>query len=241
MYKFTGFTQSANNALNYSIEAAENLGHTYIGSEHILLGLLSDSRMVSASILGSKKITLKKAEEQIKNVVGIGLPTNLTPDDITPRCRKIIENALALGRNAPLGESGTQQLLSALLRETQCAGCKILSLLGVTPYDVSSDVLKASDIPESKNSKLSEMKKTMISKYGKDLTELAENGGIDPVIGRNAQIKRVIEILAISFSVLMVMGRLVSGVHWVTDIVGGILLSAALVVLYGAVLDCIME
>ncbi len=195
MYKFTGFTQSANNALNYSIEAAENLGHTYIGSEHILLGLLSDSRMVSASILGSKKITLKKAEEQIKNVVGIGLPTNLTPDDITPRCRKIIENALASGRNAPLGESGTQQLLSALLRETQCAGCKILSLLGVTPYDVSSDVLKASDIPESKNSKLSEMKKTMISKYGKDLTELAENGGIDPVIGRNAQIKRVIEIL----------------------------------------------
>lgn len=195
MYKFTGFTQSANNALNYTIEAAENLGHTYIGSEHILLGLLSDSRMVSASILGSKKITLKKAEEQIKNVVGIGLPTNLTPDDITPRCRKIIENALASGRNAPLGESGTQQLLSALLRETQCAGCKILSSLGVTPYDVSSDLLKGSDIPESKNSKLSEIKKTMISKYGKDLTELAENGGIDPVIGRNAQIKRVIEIL----------------------------------------------
>ncbi len=54
MYKFPGFTQSANNALNYSIEAAENLGHTYIGSEHILLGLLSDSRMVSSSILGGK-------------------------------------------------------------------------------------------------------------------------------------------------------------------------------------------
>ena len=63
MYEFTGFTQSANNALNYSIEAAENFGHTYIGSEHLLLGLLSDSRMVSASILGSKKVTLKKAEE----------------------------------------------------------------------------------------------------------------------------------------------------------------------------------
>ena len=63
MYKFTGFTQSANNALNYSIEAAENFGHTYIGSEHILLGLLSDSKMVSSSILSSKKVTLKKAEE----------------------------------------------------------------------------------------------------------------------------------------------------------------------------------
>ncbi len=195
MYKFTGFTQSANNALNYSIEAAENLGHTYIGSEHVLLGLLSDSRMVSASILGSKKITLKKAEEQIKSIVGMGLPTTLTPDDITPRCRKIIENALVLGRNAPLGESGTQQLLTALLRESQCAGCRILNSLGVTPYDINTDILNSNDTPDTKNSKLSESKKTMLSKYGKDLTELAEKGEIDPVIGRNSEIKRVIEIL----------------------------------------------
>ena len=195
MYKFTGFTQSANNALNYSIEAAENFGHTYIGSEHILLGLLSDSKMVSSSILSSKKVTLKKAEEQIKNIVGVGLPTNLTPDDITPRCRKIIENALAMGRNAPLGESGTQQLLTSLLREPQCAGCKILNSLGVAPYDISSDVLNSNDISDSKSNKTSEQKKTMIGKYGKDLTELAENGGIDPVIGRNKEISRVIEIL----------------------------------------------
>ena len=195
MYKFTGFTQSANNALNYSVEAAENFGHTYIGSEHILLGLLSDSRMVSSAILSSKKVTLKKAEEQIRSVVGVGLPTTLTPDDITPRCRKIIENAIALGRNAPSGEAGTQQLLISLLREPQCAGCKILNSLGVAPYDISSDVLNSSDISDSKNSKIPEHKKSMLSKYGKDLTELAENGGIDPVIGRDKEISRVIEIL----------------------------------------------
>ena len=59
MYKFTGFTESANNALNFAVESAEDMGHTYIGSEHILLGLLSDTKMVSASILGVKKITLK--------------------------------------------------------------------------------------------------------------------------------------------------------------------------------------
>ncbi len=195
MYKFTGFTQSANNALNYSIEAAENFGHTYIGSEHILLGLLSDSRMVSSAVLSSKKITLKKAEEQIRSVIGVGLPTTLTPDDITPRCRKIIENALALGRSAPTGESGTQQLLISLLREPQCAGCKILNSLGVAPYDISSDVLNSNDVTDNKSSKSSEHKKTMIGKYGKDLTELAENGGIDPVIGRDKEINRVIEIL----------------------------------------------
>ncbi len=195
MYKFTGFTQSANNALNYSIEAAENLGHTYIGSEHILLGLLSDSRMVSSSILSSKKVTLKKAEEQVRSIVGVGLPTTLTPDDITPRCRKIIENALVLGKNSPLGESGTQQLLLSLLRESQCAGCKILNSLGVSPYDISADVLNSNDVTDNKTNKASEQKKTMINKYGKDLTELAENGGIDPVIGRNKEISRVIEIL----------------------------------------------
>ena len=195
MYKFTGFTQSANNALNYSVEAAENLGHTYIGSEHILLGLLSDPRMVSSSILSAKKITLKKAEEQIRSVVGVGLPTTLTPDDITPRCRKIIENALALGRSAPLGESGTQQLLISLLREPQCAGCRILNSLGVAPYDISADALNSSDASDNKGSKSTEQKKTMIGKYGKDLTELAENGGIDPVIGRDKEISRVIEIL----------------------------------------------
>lgn len=195
MYKFTGFTQSANNALNYSIEAAENLGHTYIGSEHILLGLLSDSRMVSASVLASRKITLKKAEEQIKSVVGMGMPTSLTPDDITPRCRKIIENALAMGRTMPLGESGTQQLLTSLLRESQCAGCKILVSLGASPYEISAENSSSVEIGEGKNSKNTENKKTMVGKYGKDLTELAENGGIDPVIGRASEIKRVIEIL----------------------------------------------
>ncbi len=195
MYKFTGFTQSANNALNFSIEAAENLGHTYIGSEHILLGLLSDARMVSASVLSSKKVTLKKAEEQIKRIVGMGMPTSLTPDDITPRCRKIIENALSMGRTMPLGESGTQQLLTAMLRETQCAGCKILYSLGVEPYEINTETSDSVEDGKGKISKNTENKKTMINKYGKDLTELAENGGIDPVIGRDSEIKRVIEIL----------------------------------------------
>ena len=193
MYKFTGFTESGNNALNYAVEAAENLGHTYIGSEHILLGLLSDNRMISASVLNSKKITLKKAEEQIKNTVGFGMPTSLTPDDITPRCRKIIESALNMGKNTPSGESGTQQLLTALLKENQCAGCRIMSSLGVAPYELISDS-RNEDI-QSGDQKNSSGKGTLLSKYGKDLTELAENGGIDPVIGREKEIRRVIEIL----------------------------------------------
>ena len=195
MYKFTGFTESANTALNYAVETAENMGHTYIGSEHILLGLMSDSRMVSAAVLSSKKITLKKAEEQIKSIVGIGMPTNLTPDDITPRCRKIIENALATGRSQPTGEAGTEQLLNALVREPNCAACKVLSSMGVQPYDFISGYSSDSEESETRNNKNSKFSKTTLKKYGRDLTELAENSEIDPVIGRDAEIARVIEIL----------------------------------------------
>ncbi len=195
MYKFTGFTESANNALNCAVEAAENLGHTYIGSEHILLGLLSDSRSVSAAVLNIKKVNFKKAEEQIKAVVGMGMPTNLTPDDITPRCRKIIESALALGRHEPMGEAGTEQLLNALVREPNCAACKILSNLGVNAYELITDYSAEGSTSENKKNTYTKSSKTVLDKYGRDLTELAQNGEIDPVIGRDSEIERVIEIL----------------------------------------------
>lgn len=195
MYKFTGFTESANNALNCAVESAENLGHTYIGSEHILLGLLSDSRSVSAAMLSIKKVNFKKAEEQIKALVGMGMPTNLTPEDITPRCRKIIENALALGRGEPSGEAGTEHLLNALVREPNCAACKILSNLGVNTYELINGYSSDGTSADNKKNNYSKTSKTVLDKYGRDLTELAANGDIDPVIGRDNEIKRVIEIL----------------------------------------------
>lgn len=195
MYKFTGFTESGNNALNYAVEAAENLGHTYIGSEHLLLGLLGDSHSVASSVLNSKKITLKKAEEQIKSIVGTGMPTSLTPDDFTPRCRKIIENALAFGKTTPLSQAGTQQLLNSLLREPQSAGYKVINALGVAPYEISGDLSTETTLTDNRRTRQSDTKKTTLYKYGRDLTEQAENGEIDPVINRDKEIKRVIEIL----------------------------------------------
>ncbi len=196
MYKFTGFTDSANNALNFAVESAENLGHTYIGSEHILLGLLSDSKTVSASILLSKKINLKKVEEQIKKSIGVGIPTSLSPEDVTPKCRKIIENALS-GTSKKNG-AGTEQLLLALLKEPQSAGCKILSSLGVSIYEITTDISNDlnNDYSKKSNTTVKESKVLLIDKYGKNLTESAENGEIDPVIARENEIERVIEILS---------------------------------------------
>ncbi len=194
MYKFTGFTESANSALNFAVESAENMGHTYIGSEHILLGLLSDSKMVSASVLNLKRINLKKAEEQIKATVGIGLPTALTPDEITPRCRKIIENALALGSRKAGSKAGTEQLLTALVQESECAACRVIVALGAQPYEFLGSAYKSSEKSEEEP-KQSHFSKSTLRKYSRDLTELAKNGDIDPVISRDKEIKRVIEIL----------------------------------------------
>ena len=193
MYKFTGFTESANNALNYAVEAAENLGHTYIGSEHILLGLLFDTKTVSASMLTGRKITYKKVEEQIKKNVGVGIPTTLSPDDVTPKCRKIIENALNTSKSKK--GVGTEQLLLSLLKEQQSAGCKILSALGVNTYELSFEISGEINSEPKINKSSKEIKTPLIEKYGKDLTESAQNNEIDPVIAREPEIERVIEIL----------------------------------------------
>lgn len=192
MYKFTGFTESANGALNFAVEAAENLGHTYIGSEHLLLGLLSDGKTVSASLLMSKKVTYKKAEDEIKRLVGLGMPTSLTPDDVTPRCRKIIENAISLSLNK--GGAGTEQLLSSLLREQSCAGCKILSSLGVRTLELTAEIAGEGYGRAVGKSEKSEPR-TTVEKYGKDLTALAASGKTDPVIGREKETERLVEIL----------------------------------------------
>ncbi|HZK21717.1 MAG TPA: Clp protease N-terminal domain-containing protein, partial [Oscillospiraceae bacterium] len=106
MYKFTGFTDNANNALNFAVEAAEDMGHTYIGSEHVLFGLLVDASNTAATALSAYKITKQKVDELLKQNIGIGIPTTLSPDDFTPRCKHIIETALIMGKSSRFGSAG---------------------------------------------------------------------------------------------------------------------------------------
>ncbi len=191
MYKFTGFTESANLALNHAVEVAENMGHTYIGSEHLLLGLLSDMRMVSSTVLSFKRVTYKKAEDEIKSIIGVGMPTSLTPNDITPRLKRIIENALSSVGTKISRDAGTEELLNSLVKETDCAGCRVLRSLGVSTTDFSNS--SKTDYGETNSRKTI---KTNVKRFGRDLTELSRDGKIDPVIGRDKEIQRVIEILS---------------------------------------------
>lgn len=200
MYKFTGFTDNANNALNFAVEAAEDIGHTYIGSEHVLYGLLVDPSNTAATVLGAYKITKQKVEELLKRNIGIGIPTTLSPDDFTPRCKHIIETALLTGKGSKYGNAGTEQLLTAILREPQSSGCRFLVQLGIQPFDVISKLSRGSEGSQTQKQKQggkdSGEEGGLLAQFGRDLTKYAAEGRIDPVIGRRGEIQRVIEILS---------------------------------------------
>lgn len=112
MFKFTGFTEKANKSLNAAVKAAEDLGHTYIGSEHILLGLLSDTSTVAGAVLAAHNITYADIEEELKRSIGVGVPTELQPDDFTPRSKNILETSVAFARQMGQQLVGTEHVCS---------------------------------------------------------------------------------------------------------------------------------
>ena len=203
MYKFTGYTEKANTALNAAIDKAERMGHAYIGTEHLLLGLLQETGGVAASALSAAKADADSVEQLIRSTVGIGTPTVLTPNDFTPRCKHIIMD-LALSQARAMGQSyvGTEHLLSALLKETDSAAVTILRELDVSVSDVAAALQKSMGSAGSyKSSAEAKKAKTRsntptLNQFGRDLTEAAGKGLVDPVIGRGKEIERVIQILS---------------------------------------------
>ena len=200
MYKFTGFNEKANVALNNAVNAAEDLGHTYIGSEHLLLGILKDTASTASSVLNARGITHQKVEDAVKSSVGIGMPTELSPDDFTPRSKNIIESSIVIARTSSLPLVGTEHLLMAIMRETQSFGAKIIIRLGGSLSDIISDISRASagetGRPSSHSRNSNPSKTDTLDKYGRDLTLLAKEGKIDPIIGRMQEIERVTQILS---------------------------------------------
>jgi len=201
MYKFTGFTQKANTALNAAIEYAENLGHTYIGSEHLLLGLLSSEGSVAYTALTARNITADNIETAVRNSVGIGTPTVLSPNDFTPRSKNIIETAVTIARSLGHGYVGTEHLLIAILRDSSCYAMDILDAMNVSAADIAEEITKSVNVsqndasPKSKEQSKGKTETPTLDQFGRDLTAIARQGKIDPVIGRQKEIERVIQIL----------------------------------------------
>ncbi|MBQ8860547.1 MAG: ATP-dependent Clp protease ATP-binding subunit [Ruminococcus sp.] len=209
MYNFKGFTSKANESLNLALESAQELGHTYVGTEHILLGLIKENTGVAAVVMKECGLNDEVLLEHISNSVGRGNTTVLTPDDFTPRTKRVMQ--MAVINSAKMGHNyvGTEHLLISILSERDSFAVRFLNELGVTPATVLT-ALRASLSDENSSADdsqygYSEPKKTgsksksdtkTLSQYGRDLTESAENGEIDPVIGRDNEIARIIQILS---------------------------------------------
>jgi ATP-dependent Clp protease ATP-binding subunit ClpC len=205
---FDKFTEKAAAALNLALESARGLGHNYVGSEHILLGLLKEGNGVAAKVLEQNNIDSTQVENIITELVGRGEPSTVTPQDLTPRGKRIIELAYLEARNLGHGYVGTEHILMGLLREGDSVAVRLLSQLGCEPHSLYEEIIRsigsepqepvAKGAPfttQPRSSKASSNTPTL-DQFGNDLTEQAKNGRLDPVIGRTSEIERVVQILS---------------------------------------------
>ncbi|MBQ6153001.1 MAG: ATP-dependent Clp protease ATP-binding subunit [Ruminococcus sp.] len=204
MYNFNGFTQKANKALNLAITIAGDMGHTYIGTEHILLGLLKEDTGVAATALKESGADFDELEALVKETSGEDTPVQLSASDFTPRSKRILQ--MAVISSSKMGHSyvGTEHLLIALLSERDSYAARYLDELGVQSQNVLnaisaalSENLSDENIAgtSSKKSDGNSSTKTLDS-FSRDLTKAAKDGEIDPVIGREEEIQRIIQILS---------------------------------------------
>ena len=200
MYRFNSFTTKANEVLNLAIKSAETYGHNYIGTEHILVGLLSIDSTVPA--LTNNGVTYEGVDSLIREEIGVGNPTSLTPDDFTPRAKRIIEISFQIARTMRNSYVSVEHILAALLKEEDSYAVKFINELGTDSQRILDDLItdlssNSYDSNQQSGSKKKGKSKTpTLDEFGKNLTELAKQGKIDPVIGREKEIKRVIQILS---------------------------------------------
>lgn len=207
MYEFRGFTQKANTSLNLAVEAAQDMGNTYVGTEHILLGLLKEGTGVAAAALLQCGITEQALVEKIKAVDGESAQTRLTPDDFTPRTKRVLKSAMLISAKMGSGYVGTEHLLLAVISERDSYACAFLRELGASADSIvkaiegslqntSGDGGFAEDGASLGQTQGGKQSGSALEKFGRDLTKAAKDGEIDPVIGREKEIERVIQILS---------------------------------------------
>ncbi|MBE6583606.1 MAG: ATP-dependent Clp protease ATP-binding subunit [Ruminococcaceae bacterium] len=199
------FTPKAQNALNTSLSFACDMGHSYIGSEHILLGLMATEGSIAQKMLYSRGAKIDSVKKCITDIAGIGSAGVISPSDMTPRTKAIIEASAMLASQSGHLFIGTEHLLLAIASDRDCVAARILDSLGVSLSDIKADVesyVKGSGAPRSFNDKATAVKnrgeqseKNAVSTFGRDLVEMAKKGKIDPIIGRSGETERLIQIL----------------------------------------------
>ena len=194
MFQFQGFTEKANNALNLAVQSAEQCGHSYIGTEHVLLGLLKEGTGVAYHALTNCGVTAEQIEEKVSAGSYVGAPTDLTPNDFTPRTKRVLRSAVSLSARVGSSYVGTEHLLIALVSDTDSYAVSFLNEAGVSVSELVKQIQNLLGGKSNPNGGFSQDGApavdgsqeggSALDKFGRDLTKAAKNGEIDPVIGR---------------------------------------------------------
>ncbi|MGN0335237.1 MAG: ATP-dependent Clp protease ATP-binding subunit [Lachnospiraceae bacterium] len=197
------YTEKAKQALKYAVRISKNLGHSYTGTEHILLGLIQQKDSLAGSILESFHIEEPKVLDYIDQLIApVELAVYEQTEGYTPRARKILEDAAEEAERFHEKRIGTEHLLIAILKDFECIASKLLKTLDVNAREMYLEIIKAMG-EDGKNyqeelAKEHQMneKGSLLEKYSRDLTEMAGKRQLDPVIGRQEEIQRIIQILS---------------------------------------------
>ena len=203
------FTKKAENVIEYANEIACKLGHTYVGTEHILYGLAKEKEGVASKILENQDVTEDAILEKIEDLVGTGIPIENTAMALTPRTKRVIENSFLEARKLNSEFIGTEHLLIALMKEVDSIAVRIMIELNVNSQKMYNEIIKVlneydeetggvfNNNSNSKNMSNTSYNKTQtLNQFGNDLTKAAIEGKLDPVIGRKNETERVIQILS---------------------------------------------
>jgi ATP-dependent Clp protease ATP-binding subunit ClpC len=200
MYMFGRFTQRVQKVLLLAQEEAKSFNHNVIGTEHILLGLVREGAGIAAKVLISMGVDLNRIRMEIEKLIGRG-NAQLVSQSIsyTPRAKKVIELAIEEGQNLGHNYVGTEHLLLGLIREGEGIAAQVLNNLGVDLAKARKAVLDMlgsvqGSLPESKGQ--AGTATPTVDQFSRDLTKMAKEGKLDPVIGREAEIERIIQILS---------------------------------------------
>ncbi|UCF15264.1 MAG: AAA family ATPase, partial [Phycisphaerales bacterium] len=205
---FERFTDRARKVMALANQEAQRFNHEYIGTEHILLGLVKEGSGVGATVLKNLEVDIKKLRLEVEKLVKSG-PDMVTMGKLpqTPRAKKVIEYAIEEARSLNHNYVGTEHILLGLLRESEGIAAQVLMNLGLKLEDVRQEVLNllgagVDDGPAALGMKMApttgrkqKSKTPALDSFGRDLTQLAEGGELDPVIGRKIEIERLVQIL----------------------------------------------
>lgn len=198
------FTAGAETALRLAQESAAELGHSYVGTEHLLLGIAREGRGPGARALSSAGLSVELLRGALIRLIGLGATGGLPAQGLTPRCRECLELSLSEAKRCQAPQVDTGHLLTGLLRQDDSAANRVIASAGKDPRRLLGIVSASFGLSDPRNTERRRPEREerpnsstkLLDQFSRDLTALASAGELDPVIGREEEVRRVVEILA---------------------------------------------